>query len=631
MPHPDSTYALSYLSLDDTDVSSSLLDEDYFFLPLPDKPKNADLKNTFEHMMLRRLLRKQKGTYSQNPLIRRTVSHILFVCSASLFQANAPTGDLKWWGVVATIVGSSIVVVLFYVRIPRVAHVFIAASLTNSLVLAFSNLASDASQDRIRHRSSLALTILACTVTVISLTFWMWYFVALPALIRAGKIGMSYWNVRQVPGSAGELIYSGFDPRSMLASRWRKHRCRYIGEVDESHRPHGFGTWQDDSVTGESLRGWWEHGIPCAPFTSREMGTGTSFHAARIGIARSAATPWNVEAQNPVTRDGPMEFGVAAVEVCVSGKFYKALPKVEIIDKWEEREDGVEWCFEKLALLDNSSDDTISIKTIASTAMPLIPTQPRQAPPSLLDIPKRVAPSSPSFTEAIVYVHGYSSTCSDAVCTLGQFLGLCSLPPHMAPMVFNWSSGKLGRRALASFLLAKKTAQSPQVTDHLIGFFRALAEAGVQRVHVLAHSMGTRVVSTAAPAFRRCFRPLGQAAAAATGPQLELATLCLLNAETDYAPFVRDTFPIVRRFCTRVTMYGDVGDGALRGARLLAHNMPLGRCGHLMYRLPGIATDEEDEIKRRHDEAWRKREPGAEPRATLCWMDLDVVDTTFLP
>ncbi len=42
----------------------------------------------------------------------------------------------------------------------------------------------------------------------------------------------------------------------------------YSGELDEDGRPNGWGEWMDNSFHGESLRGYWEEGVPVGPLAT---------------------------------------------------------------------------------------------------------------------------------------------------------------------------------------------------------------------------------------------------------------------------------------------------------------------------------------------------------------------------
>ncbi|KAF8817865.1 hypothetical protein IE077_003327, partial [Cardiosporidium cionae] len=92
----------------------------------------------------------------------------------------------------------------------------------------------------------------------------------------------------------------------------------YVGEIDQAGHPHGFGHWKADTFHGETLVGYWDHGIPVAPFKSREVGTGSGFMSIRIGWAKVT------------THSSDMEFGIADVECCVSGAFFRRFPRVTI-------------------------------------------------------------------------------------------------------------------------------------------------------------------------------------------------------------------------------------------------------------------------------------------------------------
>jgi hypothetical protein len=70
--------------------------------------------------------------------------------------------------------------------------------------------------------------------------------------------------------------------------------------------------------------------LPQGPFGSTEAGTGYMFGSVRVGWCMQNASSW--EAQNfKISRDPEgHSWGVASVECSISGKFFAALPCVEL-------------------------------------------------------------------------------------------------------------------------------------------------------------------------------------------------------------------------------------------------------------------------------------------------------------
>ncbi|KAK3821427.1 MAG: hypothetical protein J3Q66DRAFT_438287 [Benniella sp.] len=164
--------------------------------------------------------------------------------------------------------------------------------------------------------------------------------VAYPRIIlRASWLNCKrWWRIRESPQTSSmspnyrtiTFSYLSWDPDEYVLQR---STVTYVGEYDESGKPHGLGEWTDHTYTGEALQGIWEHGIPIGPFKSQEYGTGNAFCSIRIGYCKNTmdkdgSTVFGA-ARDP---DGP-SYGAATVECSVSGKFFHHLPNVRVIGK----------------------------------------------------------------------------------------------------------------------------------------------------------------------------------------------------------------------------------------------------------------------------------------------------------
>ncbi|PHJ22047.1 transmembrane [Cystoisospora suis] len=103
----------------------------------------------------------------------------------------------------------------------------------------------------------------------------------------------------------------------------------YVGQVDKDELPHGFGRWRSEAYHGESLVGYWDHGIPVGPFKSREFGTGSGFMCIRIG--------WCKVTKGVLRPD--IQLGVGDAECCVSGAFFRTFPRVTLYPLRDEETD----------------------------------------------------------------------------------------------------------------------------------------------------------------------------------------------------------------------------------------------------------------------------------------------------
>eukprot|EP01126_Amoeba_proteus_P037820 TRINITY_DN3918_c0_g2_i3.p1 TRINITY_DN3918_c0_g2~~TRINITY_DN3918_c0_g2_i3.p1 ORF type:complete len:395 (+),score=38.92 TRINITY_DN3918_c0_g2_i3:157-1341(+) len=97
-------------------------------------------------------------------------------------------------------------------------------------------------------------------------------------------------------------------------------KCVYEGPLLEG-KPHGFGVWVDTSYQGDLLKGYFSHGIPVGPFQSVETDTGNILVNLRIIYGSNGGGEWSLHRTD-------LTVGVASVETCVSGKFFKGYPMV---------------------------------------------------------------------------------------------------------------------------------------------------------------------------------------------------------------------------------------------------------------------------------------------------------------
>lgn len=109
----------------------------------------------------------------------------------------------------------------------------------------------------------------------------------------------------------------------------KKDHITYSGEVDSKGRPHGYGRWSDSHWHGETLEGWWQQGIPMAPFKARETGSNSSFKAVRMGYIRCRADELSSLLLMP--RSAPIKIGIASAECSVSGLFFRDYPVIRFL------------------------------------------------------------------------------------------------------------------------------------------------------------------------------------------------------------------------------------------------------------------------------------------------------------
>lgn len=176
--------------------------------------------------------------------------------------------------------------------------------------------------------------------------------------------------------------------------------------------------------------------------------------------------------------------------------------------------------------------------------------------------------------DAFVFVHGFNVTFVDAVLRTAQIAA--DLNFGGAPMLFTWpSKGKLSRRGYTM-----DETEAEWTVPHLATFLRHVAGMGADKVHLIAHSMGNRVLTAA-------LRRLREPGAAPVGLFRELV---LTAPDIDTETFVNDIAPAILPTTTRVTLYASSKDAALAYSKRV-HGYPrLGDSDENLVTLDGVDT-----------------------------------------
>ena len=347
--------------------------------------------------------------------------------------------------------------------------------------------------------------------------------------------------------------------------------CSPNGEIEaaSSCRPHGHGEWTDDASDGERLRGHWEGGVPCGPFRARVVGSGHAFVCVKIGYWASHTYPMgdtHMRTSSARLAGTAVRCGVSAVECAVSGQYFRNFPVARLASEEEVSED---------------------VSRVISKCMRLLPPSAEQ-----LAEPEAATPAGAASADvALIYIPGYNTPLAYALKRFGQLLALARLPAHMKPLVFSWPGG----RAL-SYLSAAHTTAQPWMARDLLGLLSALHAHGVRTVHLLAHSMGARLVMHALPALQAS--PLLSAAGG-----IVLGSTVFLSPDYPVDAFVASAAKSLAALGTVTTVYGDRNDRPLRYSEMLM-SLLTPRSWRSLGRLDGA------------------------PWAGTC--DIDVIDTTHM-
>ena len=405
------------------------------------------------------------------------------------------------------------------------------------------------------------------------------------------------------------------DPSNRVLSA-APQRCAYRGSISASSGlPHGYGEWSDDATHGERLKGFWEEGVPTAPFASREYGSGHALGAVRVGYLANHGEPFHGPSPFRVRRlpGRQLRYGVSDVEAEVGGHYFRhcpfTTPRMEVrigdggadarLPAEKQKEKGLaeedcgcegEWWFREAA---REAAAEMAKQAAAGDNARSVQRCLRLLASPTVDVRDGRSETQP-LTEALLYLPGFNTPLGFSLQRMGQLLALARLPAHIAPFVFSWPGGRE-----MSYLSASRATEEDWMASDLLALFEGLEANGVTKVHVLAHSMGARLLLSSLP------RLLSSPAIASPG-RLRLANIALLSPDFPLRAFETESVPFLRNLAaahgTVTTIYGD------------RHDRPLGY-GEVFNRL-----------LRRPSEGWRSLGRLWPVRG----LDCDVIDTTWM-
>lgn len=180
--------------------------------------------------------------------------------------------------------------------------------------------------------------------------------------------------------------------------------------------------------------------------------------------------------------------------------------------------------------------------------------------------------SSSDGQEAFVFVHGYNVTFSDAARRTAQIA--YDLRFNGAPIMFSWPA----QGEFEDYTIDENSATwaAPQVTE----FLEAVAlSCGAKRIHLIAHSMGNRIVAQALEKMVR--EP-------SFGAVPEFNQVVLTAPDIDAEVFRRDIAPRIVQAAQRIVIYASSNDRALMASKKV-HGYPrLGQAGEHLSLFPKL-------------------------------------------
>jgi len=174
---------------------------------------------------------------------------------------------------------------------------------------------------------------------------------------------------------------------------------------------------------------------------------------------------------------------------------------------------------------------------------------------------------------AFVFVHGYNTTFNDAARRTAQIA--YDLKFDGAPIFYSWpSQGKLLQYAVDETNVAWST-------PHLLQFLTDVAEqSGAERIHLIAHSMGNRALTSA----------LRDLSLLHKSPKPMFNEVVLTAPDIDADVFKNEIAPALVKTARRVTLYASSKDEALVLSKKV-HGYPrAGDSGDQLVVVPGVDT-----------------------------------------
>jgi len=366
----------------------------------------------------------------------------------------------------------------------------------------------------------------------------------------------------------------------------------YEGHLDTRGRPVGFGTWIDTSYQGEFLQGIWKDGIPYGPFESMENDTRNVLVNLRI-IYGSNSTGQFLHRED-------LKVGVACVESCVSGNFFKGYPIVIHLTEAQGfcrcNRDIPGSCTCIKTIFDNShykhiNDDkpmsslTVAIDTkedvLNITGFHSLNKKPTTVTINLsktkrsktkLSVDESWVSASKIAKEGILFIHGLNHTLDDALKRFGQFLALGNFPPYLKPFVFSWPAST----NVCYYWCAVGMSSDNDTHRDLKQFIGGLCRSGIRKLHIMCHSMGARF-------FLRSFNILRDVFEMKENGQknddsidtIIIQNLIFLNPDYEMNTFIND-YDELRKYIHNITIYADRRDLALKISNRVNRSQSLG-------------------------------------------------------
>ncbi|MFF7977255.1 alpha/beta hydrolase [Streptomyces sp. NPDC007905] len=181
--------------------------------------------------------------------------------------------------------------------------------------------------------------------------------------------------------------------------------------------------------------------------------------------------------------------------------------------------------------------------------------------------------------QALVFVHGYNVTFPDAAIRAAQIA--YDLNFTGVPMLYSWPS-----KGTMRGYVADENAVSRSVPYFQEFLRHVLTETGVRELHVIAHSMGNRLLTQALADLDTTSLPHGSG---------RLGQVIFAAPDVDAEVF-RQRLPRIARQAKGCTLYASSADRALQVSRTLAASPRAGQSGDGIVVAPGLNTIDATEL-----------------------------------
>lgn len=247
--------------------------------------------------------------------------------------------------------------------------------------------------------------------------------------------------------------------------------------------------------------------------------------------------------------------------------------------------------------------------------------------------------------EAMVFVHGYNTNDVQSMQIMAQMAAFGNFPSYIKPFLFTWPAGE----NFLQFFDARENAKNPQLHAAFTDFLRSLRDNGIRQLHLLAHSLGSRMLIMSLHRIEqeglllklKNLEDIG-ASRSQLSPsdqkKLHIVSLNFLNPEFFLEDFVASEYSFLRQYCSNISIFCDAHDGALWWSELFSGKQAMGRSVFGLYARPHYMESGDDvqadlrkpPLYASSTAFFQGYEPQHMQADTRDWLDVDVIDMTWL-